>query len=478
MNMDVFILTEGGKNFGFGHISRCSSVYQAFLKRDILPKFVINGDDSVKSILSNVDFELKNWLNDLSFINSDDIVIIDSYIADSEIYEKIAHKCSLAVYFDDNIRIDYPRGIVVNGLINAEKFNYPNSDNVSYLLGFDFSPLRSDFWYCDKITINDSIKNVLITTGGNDLRNLTPKLLKFLNTNFKEFNKKIIVSDSFENVLEIKSLMDDSCELCYSPNSKEISNIMSGVDLAISSSGQTLYELACLGVPTIAIGIIDNQKDNIKNFQEIDFIEYAGCWNDENLFNNISDKITLLQDKKLREIKKFNGINAIDGKGSLNIVKNILNEYYIENSNLREIHEKDCFRIFEIANDEDVRKNSFSSEKIDLTTHKKWFKNILSDDSVKFFVLEYEDDLIGQIRFDLDEEYPVISISMNRKYRGLGLSKYLLTKGIACLNNSDKIVAYIKKDNNVSISFFKSMGFILEDEVIIKNCEALKFVRS
>ena len=476
--MQVYILTEGGKDYGFGHIARCISICEAFSKWDISSKLIINGDDSVKSIISNVDFEIKNWLNDLSFFNSEDIVIIDSYLADYEIYEKISSSCSLAIYFDDNVRMDYPKGIVVNGLINSDKFDYPKSDDVRYLLGSNFSPLRSDFWYCDKIDINDSIQNVLITTGGNDLRNLTPKLLKFLNNSFSDFNKKIIIADSFENVLEIESLKEDSCELFYSPNSKEILNIMSGVDLAISTSGQTLYELACLGIPTIAIGVINNQKDNIKNFQEIDFIEYAGCWDDEHLFDNISDKIELLQDKRVRNVKKVNGIHAINGKGSLNIVKHILNEYYVKNSKFREVNEDDCFKIFEIANDEEVRKSSFSSEKIELDTHRIWFKSMLRDDSVKFFVLEHDGDIIGQIMFDLDELHPVISISMNKKYRGLSLSKYLLDKGINCLDNFGKIVAYIKKDNLKSISFFKSMGFEFEEEVMIKNCEALKFVRS
>ncbi len=28
--MKVFIITEGGKNIGFGHINRCLSLYQAF----------------------------------------------------------------------------------------------------------------------------------------------------------------------------------------------------------------------------------------------------------------------------------------------------------------------------------------------------------------------------------------------------------------------------------------------------------------
>lgn len=34
--MKVFILTEGGKDIGFGHITRCLSLYHAFEERDNL----------------------------------------------------------------------------------------------------------------------------------------------------------------------------------------------------------------------------------------------------------------------------------------------------------------------------------------------------------------------------------------------------------------------------------------------------------
>jgi hypothetical protein len=44
--MDVLILTEGGKNTGFGHIIRCISIYQAFEECGINPVLIINGDES------------------------------------------------------------------------------------------------------------------------------------------------------------------------------------------------------------------------------------------------------------------------------------------------------------------------------------------------------------------------------------------------------------------------------------------------
>ena len=39
--MKVFIITEGGKNIGFGHITRCLSLYQA-LKEKVELEFIVD----------------------------------------------------------------------------------------------------------------------------------------------------------------------------------------------------------------------------------------------------------------------------------------------------------------------------------------------------------------------------------------------------------------------------------------------------
>ena len=475
INMDILILTEGGKNYGLGHVARCSSIYQAFEYFNHSPKFIVNGDYSIKSIIPDIDFEIIDWNNDFFSIPQADIVVVDSYLVDLDFFYKISEKVSLVIYLDDNNRLNYPKGIVVNGTLDVSNIKYSKRENIKYLVGNEYIPLRKEFWNINKLKINDSIKNILIIMGGNDLRNLTPRILKLLIDNFPNANKKVIIGDSFKNVHEIKSLKNDKVDLIYSPDSNGVIDAMSSVDLAISASGQTLYELACIGVPTVSIGIIDNQKNNISNWINQGFIEYAGCWNDDNLLTNILNRIEYLQDKNIRHDKKLFGIQAVDGKGALKIVKSILNAFYKDNSIFRTIRKEDCLKIFEIANDDEVRIFSFNSNKIPLENHKKWFENILNDNSVKFYVLEYENELIGQLRFDFDEEYPVISISLNKKYRGLNLSKYLLYKGLEEVSDFDKVIAYIKKDNERSISFFKSMGFVFENEVIIHDIKAMKF---
>lgn len=468
--MNVFILTEGSKDKGLGHISRCSSIYQAFKEKGLSVNFFIDGDNSIEPILKNIDYSIVDWLNDgrLYFkFNSDDIIIVDSYIADENFFKKLSKLTNNLYCFDDNNRLDYFEGIVINGTISANYLDYDNVKKSKYLLGSKYIPLRKNFWESQPIKIRNNVQDILITMGGNDLRNLSPFLIRLLNNNFPDFKIKIIVTDSFLNMEEINELVDDNVEVFHSPNANEIKNLMISSDIAIAACGQTLYEFARLGIPTIGIGVIENQKNNILNWTNQGFLEFAGFYDDVNLEENLIKKIKLLINKNKRIEKQKLGISAVDGKGSIRITNKILSNYFKNNVNLRKVRKDDCFKIYEIANDEEVRKSSFNSNKIELSDHKKWFEKILKDEFIEFLVLEYEKDIVGQLRFDLSENSPIVSISLNKKYRGLGLSKVLLSKSLDYLKNNydyTDVYAYIKKDNFKSISFFQSMGFKLVDQ--------------
>lgn len=152
--MKVFILTEGGKNIGFGHITRCLSLYQAFEEKEIIPELILNSDDNIEYLLKGIKYQKLNWTEKrdklFELIKGADIAIIDSYLADISIYNALFDLVKLPVYMDDNKRVDYPKGIVVNGSIYAEELNYPKEKGVIYLLGAKYTTLRKEFWEVPK----------------------------------------------------------------------------------------------------------------------------------------------------------------------------------------------------------------------------------------------------------------------------------------------------------------------------------------
>jgi len=326
--MKVFIITEGSKNIGFGHITRCFSLYQAFEERKIIPEFIINGDDIIKDLLKNINYQILNWLDEKSRlfkkVKDANIAIIDSYLADISFYNTLSDLVRLAVYIDDAKRLDYPRGIVVNGGIHAEELNYSKKDGVKYLLGPKYIPLRKEFWEVSEKKIKEKVESIMITFGGDDMRNMTPKILEFLRENYPELKKNVIVGKAFQNIDEIKKNADKNTNLIYYPDAKKIKEIMLESDIAISAGGQTLYELARVGVPTIGICVAENQLRNVKGWEKTGFLEYVGWYVENNLIQKIYNSIRYLEDVNVRKSKCKIGKEFVDGKGGLRIYEVIV----------------------------------------------------------------------------------------------------------------------------------------------------------
>ena len=329
----VIILTEGGENIGFGHITRCTSLYQAFEEKGIIPEFIVYGDDSILNLLSDKNHKIFNWIEQkkhlFDFIKNADIVIIDSYLAEKDIYDRISDIVKVPVYLDDNKRINYPNGIVINGSIYAEELDYPQNNGITYLLGTQYTLLRKEFWEVPEKEIKEEIESVMVTFGGDDIRNITPKIMCFLKQDFPELIKNVVIGKGFKNVREIEELKDDKINIIYYPDAEDMKNIMLESDIAISAAGQTTYELARVGIPTTALILVENQVNNIIGFEEAKFIINAGWWNSLNIQNNIIFSLNQIKDRNIRIEKSNNGKSNINGQGSLNIVDLLVNNTFL-----------------------------------------------------------------------------------------------------------------------------------------------------
>lgn len=323
--MKVFIITEGGKNIGFGHITRCLSLYQAFEEKEIIPEFILNGDENIEYLLKGINYQKLNWIEKqdklFKLIKDADIAIIDSYLADISIYKTLSDLVKLPVYIDDNKRLDYPKGIVINGNIHAETLNYPKKNGIKYLLGTKYTPLRKEFWEVPEKIIKEKIEIIMVTFGGNDAQNLTPKIIKFLRKDYPNLKKYVIIGKSFNNLDEIKKEADYNTKLIYYPNAQKMKRIMLESDIAISAGGQTLYELARIGVPTLGICVAENQLANIKGWGKTGFLKYAGEYNKSNILQKIKNSIKHLKDAEVRKKKCKIARKFVDGRGSLRISK-------------------------------------------------------------------------------------------------------------------------------------------------------------
>jgi len=303
--MKYVILTEGGGKIGIGHITRCIALYQALEEKGDSVKLILSAEANLVDFISGINCQRFNWVAEQDVISDliidYEFVIIDSYLAKVSLYNKISEiKCGNLLMIDDCNRLEYPRGIVLNSLIYGKKLNYSRNEGVTYFLGEDFVMLRKAFWEVPEKKINKEVKEVLITFGGVFNESLVEKIVDSLKCRF-QFNVQILGG--------VKNKIDEN----------KVLDLMINADICISAGGQTTYELARVGVPTIGICFTENQRMNLEAWEETGFLQYAGWYNDLNLIDRLINKFEKIQFYDLRRKISQIGRNIVDGAGARRI---------------------------------------------------------------------------------------------------------------------------------------------------------------
>ena len=147
---------------------------------------------------------------------------------------------------------------------------------------------------------------------------------------------------------------------------------------------------------------------------------------------------------------------------------------------LREFTADEVKRVFELSNDKFTRENSYSSDEIVYEDHVQWFSEKLNDENFILFIAEYNNEFVGQVKFDIDGNEATIGISITPDFRGRKLGSVLINKGIGKftqIKSQVKIInAFIKKDNIPSTKIFERTGFSYLEDTVIKGAPSYKYI--
>lgn len=313
MNRRVVIFSEAGQNIGFGHLTRCSALYDEIDKRGIEVILVIYGE-GIENLLGKRKYKIIDW-KDLeflrNFLNQTDYLIIDSYLATMEVYDFCSKNTTKCLYIDDTNRINYPKGVILNPSL-SENVKYDTKNEI--LQGKDYIILRKEFTE-EKIPYFEKEIDVLISLGGTDIRNLIPKLLDILDSINNKLKIVVVTGKISKNIKQIET---DYIKVFSNIEALEMRNLILKSKFIICGCGQSIYEMLALKAKFLPILIIDNQisnKDGLLKYQK-----------------NI--KVIDWDDMELKEyvLKYFLGVNfeqvELDSikYGTRNIINNFLGE--------------------------------------------------------------------------------------------------------------------------------------------------------
>lgn len=475
--MKVFILTEAGQKVGFGHLSRCSAVYHAFLRRGIKPVMIVNGDQGIGDFLKGIHHDVFDWLGSfqelLSRVAGADIVFIDSYLADEAKYRDIASTVTLTACIDDYKRIRYPQGVVINGLIYAPQMNYPRVKGVEYLLGTRYAFLRKAFWKVSSKKISPQIKNIFMTFGGSDFLDLAPQTLKKIVENYPDVQKTIVISQFHKNINAVKNAADKRTKIVVDASETEMKRLMLQADVAVSAAGQTLSELAVLGVPGVAVCVADNQRYNWKAWTKRGFIAAQPS------ASSIAKGLSQLQNSAVRKRSSVQLRKSITPSGAFKITDALVRKVsslktgrrrLAKDFLIRRVNDHDCRDIWLWRNTHQARAASFHCDPIAYEDHEHWFRKKLEDPCSLLWMAQAGGQKIGYVRHDIDGSKAVHSVLLNPQFYGMGLGARVIRAAdqeFIKLNNALCVIyAEIQDHHAASINAFAKAGYKLKERII------------
>ena len=150
------------------------------------------------------------------------------------------------INFEDDGEGIIKADLVFNALFEDEQFPQIHAGEKYYICG-------KTFMFYEPIKIKESVKRIFISFGGADPQNYSDRLLNMIiKPEYKDYHFVVVLGRAKYNVdalLEYNKY--DNIEVLY-----DVSNmpeLMTSCDIGITSRGRTGYELATLGIPSIAM---------------------------------------------------------------------------------------------------------------------------------------------------------------------------------------------------------------------------------
>jgi spore coat polysaccharide biosynthesis predicted glycosyltransferase SpsG len=296
-----------GSETGTGHFVRMSALADVFTDLGYICEFFTEEDE-------HIDY------------NGFDLIIVDTYKVSNDYIKNLNAPNRTLVCYDDNALYTYSCDMLVNANLYANELKFKfGAKTPKLLLGGEYALLRREFREAKPIVIKENANTIFVCFGGTDLHNTTPRTIKtlcqidgvYLNVVLGKYTK-----NDEEVLLFAEKYGKDRVKVHKTP--KSMVEIMQKCDIAVTSSGSMIYEVAALGLPAITIKQADNQNFVTEYMSRNNLIESVGDWNNVDLSNLKQKVAALLSNYKQRLILSKRLTEQVNKNGAVKVVQEIV----------------------------------------------------------------------------------------------------------------------------------------------------------
>jgi spore coat polysaccharide biosynthesis predicted glycosyltransferase SpsG len=324
--MKALLCADGGVNVGLGHASRSSALWTALHRAGHDASVQVETASGLAAYLSRLGVPAVEASIDPVSINeragrmNADLIVIDSYRWLPEDFLAIQKPGRPIVAFDDEARHTLAVSAIVNGAPAAANLIYKALPHTKLWLGPAYQVIREEFREVPVREPAGTLRRLIVLVGGDDPFGLLPELAARMNNLAAlarpEFDVDLICGP-YCGIPDTRGLKRVRVVL-HPPDLREW---MLAADIALSASGQTLFELARCGTPTVAFCAGEDQVHNLASLASSGVVWNVGRADQAGMLAAAEQAIlTLAADVSGRDRMSACAQRLIDGRGADRLV--------------------------------------------------------------------------------------------------------------------------------------------------------------
>jgi UDP-2,4-diacetamido-2,4,6-trideoxy-beta-L-altropyranose hydrolase len=256
-----------------------------------------------------------------------DWLVVDHYAIDSHWQRMLNPYYKKLMVIDDLADRQHDCDLLLDQTYGRKALDYESlvPAHAVLLLGADYALLRPEFvkWreFSLKRRANPKLKQLLITMGGIDSRNITSRVLTALNTCKLPNDLKItvIMGGAAPWLEQVKQQAQQMVNTEVKVDVTNMAEIMANSDLAIGASGSTSWERCCLGLPSLIMVLAENQRKIAEVLQDVGAALIVQLENHINLESSFMS----MTKEHLKHMSE-SCLRSVDGLGAARTVQQLL----------------------------------------------------------------------------------------------------------------------------------------------------------
>lgn len=400
-----------------------------------------------------------------------DWLVVDHYAFDSRWHDAVRQGlgCRLLVV-DDVADRQLSADILLDhnwAADHSEKYQGRLPRHPVWLVGPRYALLSAAYRAAPRYRFRPEVRSLGIFMGGTDPGGISARVLDCVRNDVGFTGAVEVVSTSASPHLEkLRKACATSPGTTLTLDEPDLAAFFARHDLQIGAGGGATWERCCIGIPTIALVIADNQAASITGLHQMGAL-LAACLPLAPTAARESETRTLscavrelLQYADVRQQMGESALALVDGRGAQRVALRLTRDTL----QIRPATPTDAAMLHKWRNQPAVRAVSLNTAPITMRDHLAWLEKVLVATDRWLFVAQVGNLPVGSIRFDrLETTVLEVSLYLDPELQGLGLGREMLLRGeqklCALLGCDLTFLAVVISGNRSSCQLFESNGY-------------------